>query len=291
LVKPVKLANLVKAVGEMFGAIRVQTQHDETASGKRLSGRVLVVEDHPTNQKVIVLRLQKLGCTIDVAHNGLEAVEATENISFDAILMDCQMPVMDGFQATAKIRARGGQRVPIIALTANAMDGERERCLEADMDDYLSKPVRIEELFNKLQFWIGITGNAGDNPSGTVITSSADVRQALDHFAASMMEEGIDRSDVDDIFRSFLETSSTLIEELQEAFRRQDSTRLASVAHSLKGSFANFGLVSLVDFISDLERAGKNPHLNGVKEILDRGLSMYWNVRELVGRAICVPAN
>src|SRR6202043_2734266 len=107
--------------------------------------RILVVEDNATNRKVIVLRLEKFGGSVDVAHNGYEAVQAVPGAAYDAILMDCQMPVMDGFEATVQIRQQSRRHIPIIVLTANAMDGERERCLEAGMDDYLSKPVRSEE--------------------------------------------------------------------------------------------------------------------------------------------------
>jgi CheY-like chemotaxis protein len=155
LVKPVKQASLIRAVGEMFGAA-AQTRRDTRVDRPRFQGRVLVVEDNPTNQKVIVLRLEKLGLNVELARNGAEAVQAAWKASFDVILMDCQMPVMDGFEATARIRKMEGRRVPIIALTANAMDGERERCLEAGMDDYLSKPVRTEELTKKLQHWLGM---------------------------------------------------------------------------------------------------------------------------------------
>jgi two-component system sensor histidine kinase/response regulator len=155
LVKPVKQASLIRAVGEVFGAAAAYRRGEVAVDRKKLGGRVLVVEDNPTNQKVILLRLEKLGCDVELANNGLEAVQAAGKAWFDVILMDCQMPVMDGLEATARIREKGGRRVPIIALTANAMDGERERCLAAGMDDYLSKPVRTEDLIKKLQQWIG----------------------------------------------------------------------------------------------------------------------------------------
>ena len=154
LVKPVRQANLFRAVGEMFGASARERPRSAGADWQKLNARILVVEDNPTNQKVIVLLLKKFGCVADVAMNGAEAVRAVGLASFDAILMDCQMPVMDGFEATAEIRGNSEVHVPIIALTANALEGERERCMEAGMDDYLSKPVRAEELLKKLQYWI-----------------------------------------------------------------------------------------------------------------------------------------
>jgi CheY-like chemotaxis protein len=116
---------------------------------------VLVAEDNLINQKVAVRMLQRLGCEAEVAVNGREAVAALESVSFDLILMDCQMPEMDGYQATTEIRRResGPGRLPIIALTAHAVQGSREKCLEAGMDDYLSKPINPRALSQMLRRW------------------------------------------------------------------------------------------------------------------------------------------
>jgi CheY-like chemotaxis protein len=118
--------------------------------------KVLVVEDNIVNQRVAVRMLEKHGCRVDVVANGYEAVDATACIAYDCIFMDCQMPEMDGFEATTLIRQREmqtGQHIPIIAMTANAMLGDREQCLEAGMDDYVSKPVKSAELLAVLQRW------------------------------------------------------------------------------------------------------------------------------------------
>ncbi len=120
------------------------------------TSRLLLAEDNPVNQKVGVLILKRLGYLVDVVKNGREAIQAFQNVRYDAILLDCQMPEMDGFEATRAIRQMEGaeRRVPIIALTANAFNGEKERCLEAGMDDYLSKPVNQSLLGEKLTFWV-----------------------------------------------------------------------------------------------------------------------------------------
>ncbi len=120
-------------------------------------GHLLLAEDNPVNQKVALYHLERLGYTCDVVNDGKQAVEAALRGSYDAILMDVHMPVMDGFEATAQIRAREaqlGRHIPIIAMTANALRGERERCLEAGMDDYIAKPFKKDELKAVLERWI-----------------------------------------------------------------------------------------------------------------------------------------
>jgi CheY-like chemotaxis protein len=147
--------------------VRPHDQGDEDASPPvaRLGGvrrRVLVAEDNPVNQRVAVRMLERLGVGADVASDGREAIESFDRQPYDAILMDCQMPELDGFEATAAIRAREGHGrcTPIIAMTASAMRGDRERCLAAGMDDYLAKPVTIESLRTVLRRWLGVTTDA-----------------------------------------------------------------------------------------------------------------------------------
>ncbi len=127
----------------------------EPVGDLRLDARVLLVEDNPVNQKVALLQLERLGCRADLATNGLEAIEAYKRGEYDVILMDCQMPVMDGFEATRMLRTleMPGRRTPIIALTAHAMKGDRDRCLAAGMDDYLAKPVERGALARTLKRW------------------------------------------------------------------------------------------------------------------------------------------
>ena len=120
------------------------------------SHRILVVEDHNINQKVIKNILERYGFQIDIANNGVEAIEAIRRHDYALIFMDCQMPVMDGYEATRQIRAdeQEWQHTPVIALTANALQGDRERCLAAGMDDYLTKPLDLAEIQQKLTEWL-----------------------------------------------------------------------------------------------------------------------------------------
>ena len=165
--KPIRRADLYRCVAGALGAGAPQAapQHAVTSTAASLRARVLVVEDNRINQQICVALLRGFGCEAEVANNGLEGCEAAIKGDYDVVLMDCQMPEMDGFAASAAIRAhearsngtrRDGEaelRVPIVALTANAMEGDREKCLAAGMDDYLSKPFNKEQLHSMLRRW------------------------------------------------------------------------------------------------------------------------------------------
>jgi CheY-like chemotaxis protein len=126
---------------------------EQERQAAQLRPRVLLAEDNVVNQKIALRLLEKAGMQVDVVVNGREAIAAVERAAYDLILMDCQMPEMDGFEATAEIRRRerGNRHLPICALTANAMAGDRERCLAAGMDDYISKPIGLQQLQEAIQ--------------------------------------------------------------------------------------------------------------------------------------------
>jgi CheY-like chemotaxis protein len=164
LSKPVKMQQLFDCLSEALGR-RVVAEAASTPSAprerilvtERSSVRILLTEDNATNQRVVLRLLDRMGFRADVASNGLEAVAALETASYDLVLMDVQMPEMDGFEATGRIRElqqqAGAPPVPIIAMTAHAMKGDREKCLEAGMDDYLTKPITARALSELLDRW------------------------------------------------------------------------------------------------------------------------------------------
>jgi CheY-like chemotaxis protein len=167
LAKPVRpdtlFAVIQNAVARSERGVTTTTSVKPRVQGKFSTGRggrVLIVEDNAVNQKLAAKVLEKMGCNVDVAANGLEAVQMIRQIPFDLVFMDCQMPVMDGYQATAEIRTFEGvgRRVPIVAMTAHAMQGDKEKCLKAGMDDYIAKPINLDEVKAALTRWLPIAG-------------------------------------------------------------------------------------------------------------------------------------
>jgi CheY-like chemotaxis protein len=163
LSKPIRQSQLYDCIAMVLGtptassATQFITRHVLRGGLVQGDAHVLVAEDNVVNQKVAVRLLEKLGCRVDVVANGREAVDAARCTAYDGIFMDCQMPEMDGYAATTAIRqheAYTGRHTPIIAMTANAMQGDRERCLAAGMDDYISKPIQAEACATVLQQWV-----------------------------------------------------------------------------------------------------------------------------------------
>jgi CheY-like chemotaxis protein len=168
--KPVRQSQLYECIAAMQKppartvAVRPVSSHDIPAPRLHVgAAKVLVVEDNVVNQKLLVRLLERHGCQVDVAVNGREACDASARVAYDCLFMDCQMPEMDGYAATAAIRQREtqtGDHVPIIAITANAMPEDRERCLAAGMDDYVARPVKIDVIVTMLAKWTAGTAAA-----------------------------------------------------------------------------------------------------------------------------------
>jgi CheY-like chemotaxis protein/HPt (histidine-containing phosphotransfer) domain-containing protein len=243
-------------------------------------GRVLVVEDNDINQLVALGILEALGYSGEVAHNGQEAVAKVGQQRCDAVLMDLQMPVMDGFTAARRIRAEegGGARVPIIAMTASAITGERERCLAAGMDDFLTKPVHSDQLASALhsQLRAGAARRPCPEPAAgpprAVPTTAAAVAPDLDpgrlDELLAMGERAVPL--VDRAISNFVTGFGTTLEELGTAARAGDAATLRAVAHRLKGSAMNLGAARVAEVAQHLESLGDQDSTSGATPALDR---------------------
>jgi two-component system sensor histidine kinase/response regulator len=271
LIKPVKETRLFDTlVSVLRGSAQVRrvpvgAKPDTSA---RSSVRVLVAEDNVVNQKVALRQLQKLGYSADAVANGLEVLHVIKQIPYDVVLMDCQMPELDGYEATRLIRSeeyknQKGLPLYIIAMTANALAGDREECLRAGMDDYISKPVRMEELDEAIERGLNILKNArhadGDILDQTVLNG---VRELREPGEPDPLAELIDL---------FLSDTPPRISKILDTFKAGDVVELERAAHSLKGSSSNLGAKCLASACGDLmqlARDGKLPDASLIARIL-----------------------
>ncbi|MGZ8846415.1 MAG: response regulator [Pyrinomonadaceae bacterium] len=221
--------------------------------------RILVAEDEPVNQEVALGQLYNLGYRAEAVPNGRELLKVLENDHADIILMDCQMPEVDGFAATAEIRRREGttRHTTIIAMTANALDGDHERCLTAGMDDYLSKPIKSDVLRGKLQRWT--------RPGGKELSGShplpVDVECLTD--AASENPEKLKR-----IVELYVRHTAERLEELKSAIKQESARDVCAIAHKCLGSSRTCGMIAIVPSLTELERIGKGGDLHGAEDQL-----------------------
>lgn len=239
--------------------------------------RVLLVEDNPVNQQVAQAMLAKLGLAATVASDGREAVDLVASRTFDAILMDCQMPVMDGYAATRAIRRLPGARLPVIALTANALQGDRQKCLDSGMDDFLPKPYSLAQLQTTLARWLRPA-----NPTSEVQTAASQQGPGAD--IASPQAPAINMKTLNalreldpeggmnlahQIVRTFLDSAQTWVERVEQGVADGDGDALRQAAHALKSSSANVGAERLSGLYRQMEKLGRERRLDEAREALD----------------------
>jgi two-component system sensor histidine kinase/response regulator len=243
--------------------------------------RVLLAEDNPVNVEVAKAMLESLGLQAQVAQNGLEALEAVRSKTFEAVLMDCQMPVMDGFAATSAIRreeqdAGRPRTLPIIAITANALQGDREACLAAGMDDYLSKPFTQAQLAGVIGRWIALPLSSSVHHDQAVPTLPPEAREviqrdvinakALENIRA-LSQQGGDAL-VRKVIAAYVGDVPLHLRTLRQAVGGEDADTLRRVAHSLKSASANVGAENLARLCKDLEQMGRSASVKGAATLL-----------------------
>ena len=274
LTKPVRQARLYEVLTTVLGAARPMPaqptrQRPITMSPRASKGRVLVAEDNLVNQRVATGMLDKLGYTADVVGNGQAALDAVATNDYLAILMDCQMPEMDGYEATIELRKReAGQRhVRIIAMTANAMRGDRERCMSAGMDDYLCKPLKLEDLHAALAL---AQPQAAVRPLPELATN-ARVTQLLDIAQLEVLRSLADEQQpdlLDELVTVYFEQAGPIMADLRSALERGDIKALGQSAHALKGVSANLGVRRVVTLCNGLEERARHGSLEGAQAVL-----------------------
>ncbi|HUR82768.1 MAG TPA: response regulator [Thermoanaerobaculia bacterium] len=252
LTRPVKQSALFDAIAtSLAGDVLPQSQRVKRDKPVviRTDVRVLVAEDNPVNQKVAVRQLERAGISADAVANGVEAVEAVSRGDYALVLMDVQMPEMDGFAATRELRRRGAV-VPIVALTANALSGDRERCLAAGMDDYLSKPIAEEDLVRMLDRFL-----PHENGGPLDATMVARLREVGPEFLR-------------EIAKIYLDDAPARLAALRDAVAASDAHAISTAAHAFKSGSGNIGAVAVHDLCAELESMGRHGNLADVEEKL-----------------------
>ncbi|MBN1177680.1 MAG: response regulator [Anaerolineae bacterium] len=293
LPKPVKASQLYDLLRGLFaeGAEPVQRQSRVTESqfdaemGCRHPLRILLAEDNATNQRLALLLLERLGYRADVAGNGLEVLQSLRRQDYDVVLMDVQMPDMDGLEATRVIDLgwEETERPRIIAMTANVMKEDREACFEAGMDDYIGKPIRVDELIEALKRSEPLPG------AGLAVQSVVPVLASVDRDAPPPTSDLLDATALDNLWdmaggsaelldgliEAFMEDAPGLLESMRQALEGGDAPALRLAAHSLKSGSAQFGAMSLSRLCKQLEEMGKAGEWEGAEELIAQAEATY----------------
>ena len=298
--KPVRRDELHQAILSVLGTSpqakeekgpSLITKHT-VVEGNRKNGKILLVEDYPTNQEVATRYLRGAGYYVDLAENGRQGFEAFKQRAYDIILMDMQMPVMNGYEATGKIREHelkgpagvNAARVPIVAMTANAMTGDREKCMEAGADDYIAKPVARHSLLEMVDKWVRSSPGDGDQTrrGGDILAASeaggepAEPGQEKRFVDAPMDYEGaLAENDGDEAFlmmvlKGFLDQAKRQMQTLREAFEKGDAETVREEAHAIKGGSGILMAKALSGVAFELETIGRSGALEGGLEVFER---------------------
>jgi CheY-like chemotaxis protein len=271
LVKPVKQLQLHQCLATVFGA----TPSKRTNTKKQMSAgasprpihdtRILVAEDNEVNRYVMLLQLEDLGYTADTVVNGKEALAALQRQSYDVVLMDCQMPEMDGYEASRTIRREFDKPPRIIAMTAHALRGDREKCLDAGMDDYLTKPIIAAELDAALKKCV-----PARNPKAPV-----DLQRFRD-ICGDALETMRTVADL------YLEQGAELLPAMEMAIRNNDPKHVRSIAHRLRGASLSCGSNSIVPFLNELEELGNSGNLATASVLYQKASSEFAEIRSFL---------
>jgi len=312
LVKPAKQSCLFNCIADALGAKRAtngETAAKENSDAPVVAhkGRILLAEDNSINQDVALGQLDRLGYTADVVDNGRQVLEALDRSPYDIILMDCMMPEMDGYEATKKIRemerqnVNGRRRTHIIAMTANAMTGDRDKCLAAGMDDYVSKPVQLPDLRRAIEKW---SGNGNGSAPGKALNGKPEIAAAplKVEVASPNVESGtvttsseapVDLERLNEVtagkpektqrmLTTFLKQSGETSEGLSLAIQSGNARDVRLLAHKFVGASSSLGMVAIVPALSQLEQMGDAGNLDGAPAVYKEFVEQLERVRQFV---------
>ena len=236
---------IVESADDRRSLHQTMTAQPRAAIRSYLLPQILVAEDNTMNQRLVIKALKTKGIVCDLADNGREAVLACQKKKYDLIFMDCQMPEMDGSEATIIIRQTDGlnKQTPIVAMTANAMKGDREQCLAIGMDDYISKPINFNVLFQVIDYY---------SPKEKATKRSRIIEESIGRF---LDETGLAESDALELYQDYFDSLPEVVAQIEIVLAGQDSLKLKSLVHQLKGSSGNFRLSRLCNLATKLENA------------------------------------
>ena len=260
-----------QAVEAAAAAKEIQVHVPVSVAEAESSGRlILVAEDNETNQKVLQHQLGMLGYAAEVAGDGREALAMWRSGRYALVLTDCHMPEMDGYELARAIRdEEAGKHTPIMAITADALKGTQQRCLAAGMDDYLSKPVQLNPLHDKLLQWFPAeTAEVNDTATPAASEEEGDVTDVVDPAVLKEILGSDDAEMLADFYADFLRGGEDTLNEIQQAYTAQDATELGGLGHRLKSSARTIGANALADCCFELEQAGKHGHWDAIEELV-----------------------
>jgi signal transduction histidine kinase/DNA-binding response OmpR family regulator/HPt (histidine-containing phosphotransfer) domain-containing protein len=292
--KPIKQFHLYKALIQVLVGQRVQVcpipernEANDHRLAQHLPLRILLAEDNIVNQKVGLLLLERLGYQADVVSNGLEVLEALRRQSYDVVLMDVQMPQLDGLAATQRICQEWSvsQRPRLIALTANAMQGDREMCLSVGMNDYISKPIRLQELAHALSQCQPLASHLAD----VEVKPPSTLPEGLDSAVFLRLRQMLGQDKVlAEVIDAYLEDTPKLLQVMENAVAQGKAAALQQAAHALKSSSALFGATSLSDFCQELEVSGSTGVLAKAATLMSQVETEYEKVQTALLQERCV---
>lgn len=271
--KPVRRQDLLGCIAIVLGLKkedeeehRLITKHMVKKVKNQLKPKILLVEDNEMNRKIVISILKCHDMTCDVAENGREALKAVSEKDYDVVFMDCQMPVMDGYECTSKIRLLEGDKkhTTIIAMTANAMKGDSQKCIAAGMDDYISKPINFDTMFKMIE--------ENTKERGLVTDYNNIIDNNIDYLIEST---GFERDDAKEILEEYIKCLPNLLEDIKQAIDNNDFNKLAGVTHELKGSSGSLRIISIYELAIKLEVAA-------LKQETDECARLFAKIKDLL---------